>query len=270
MSISIHPSTHTGTLLLSGEVTEDIALQFGSGLDLLFDYYRYDRITLEINSPGGQVTALEHMLASLQQWRGLGRQVSTTACFRAGSAAAMLLAMGDIGSRSASGSTTLLFHSSRIYGANAMFTASAATSLGALLQGKDLFHLERLIEHQVRGFGGWHALVIEGAARCRHLISRPGKRISKSAGKPPVNLFGALPLGARARSFAQCLERRSIEPYRRMLSRRFAEDRAMHAAEAWALCLIDSLPDRPDWLPSPEPLSTVPDDPAVSHPRPGM
>ncbi|MEJ8855932.1 ATP-dependent Clp protease proteolytic subunit [Variovorax robiniae] len=270
MSISIHPSTHTGALLLSGEITEDMALHFGSGLDLLFDYYQYNRITIEINSPGGQVTALEHMLARLERWRGLGREVGTKACFRAGSAAAMLLAMGDIGGRSASSSTTLLFHPARVEGANAMFTASAATSLGALLHGKDLFHLDRLVGHQVRGFGGWHALAAEGAARCGHLIKRSGRRTSKSAGQPPITSLGSLSLATTVRSFAQCIERRSIEPYRRMLSRRFSEDRGMSAAEAWALCLLDSVLDRPDLQPASEPLSSAPDDPAVSHPRPVM
>ncbi|MEJ8858656.1 ATP-dependent Clp protease proteolytic subunit [Variovorax robiniae] len=270
MSISIHPSTNSGALLLSGEITEDVALRFESCIELLFAYYRYDQITVEINSPGGQVTALEHMLASLERWRGLGRQVGTKASFRAGSAAAMLLAMGDIGSRSASGSTTLLFHSARIDGANAMFTASAATSLGTLLQGKDLLHLERLVGHQVRGFGGWHALAAEGAARCEHLIKRSGSRTSRSAGQPPVTPFGSLSLATLARSFRHCQERQSIAPYRRMLSRRFAEDRAMSAAEAWALCLIDSVLDRPDLQPSSKPLSTAPDDPVVSAMRPGM
>jgi hypothetical protein len=265
MSIDIHPSTHFGTLRLEGEITEEVALQFEAALDLLFGYYQYKRITLEINSRGGQVVALELMLAGLERWRALGRQVSTRARFRAASAAAMLLGMGDIGSRSASASTSLLFHSARIDGANATFTATAASSLGALLQCKDQFHLGRLIEHQVQGFGGSHALATEGAARCRRLADRSGRRASKSADQPPVPLFGALP-----RTFAQCLERRSVEPYRRMLSRRFAEDRPMHTVEAWALCLLDSIVDRPDLRPSHKHVTTAPDEPAISHSRPVM
>ena len=57
MSIDIHPSTHFGTLRLEGEITEEVALQFEAALDLLFGYYQYKRITLEINSRGGQVVA---------------------------------------------------------------------------------------------------------------------------------------------------------------------------------------------------------------------
>ena len=262
MSISIHPSTHVGTLLLSGDITEDVALEFGAGLELLCDYYQYEQITLEINSAGGQVVALEHMLASLDRWRGIGRRVSTKASFRAGSAAAMLLAMGDIGNRSALGSTNLHFHSARISGANAMITADAATNLGAVLQGTDLLHLSRLLGHQVRGFGGWHSMAAEGAARCSHL-AKSERQASTSASQPPVDQFSPRHVGTVAKSFAECLARQSIDPYRRLLSRRVAEDRPMRAVEAWALCLVDSILDRPDLHPSRDHIK--PNEPAVSH-----
>ena len=266
MSVSIHPSTHAGTLVLDGDITEDVALQLDAGLELLYGYYQYEQITLEINSAGGQVVALEHMLASLDWWRGAGRQVSTKASFRAGSAAAMLLAMGDIGSRSALGSTTLLFHSARIGGANAMITADAAASLGAVLQGTDLLHLERLLEHQGRGFGGWRALAAEGGARCRHL-AQFGGRTSPSTYRQPIDPFSPKQLNAVAKSFAQCLVRQSSDPYRRMLARRFGEDRPMRPAEAWALCLIDDVTGRPDLRPSPDRAPNDPGNPVVVRPR---
>lgn len=271
MSISFQLSTHMGTLLLNGVIDHDVAFEFEAGLDLLCDYYQFEQVRLEINSGGGQVAALDQMLASVQRWRRAGRQVATRARFRAGSAAATLLAMGDVGTRCVSSSTILLFHPTRIEGGDATITAHAATSLGALLQGVDLLHLGRLTEHQLRGFGGWHALATEGAARCQQLEKESSGRRSSRLGRGlPTELIGRQSLGAAARVFAQCLARHSIEPYQRMLSRRFAEDRRMPPSEAWALCLVDGIAERPDLQSHCQPERPLIGEPAARHLRPAV
>jgi ATP-dependent protease ClpP protease subunit len=83
-------------------------------LELLQSYYRYRRISLEIDSPGGEATALQYLVDRLYRWRNEQRLVlSTRALSSVSSAAAIILSMGSHGHRHAHASARLLYHSAR-------------------------------------------------------------------------------------------------------------------------------------------------------------
>lgn len=82
--------------------------------ELLQSYYRYRYICLEIDSPGGEATALQYLLARIAQWRSeQGLVLSTRALSAVSSAAAIILSLGSHGHRRAHESARLLYHSGR-------------------------------------------------------------------------------------------------------------------------------------------------------------
>ena len=98
-SIAVLYGPDHAELTLNAEITEPSALALESALGSLFRYYQYPAVVLRINYNGGELIALHHILKSLESWRAAGRQILTEASFRAGSAAAVLLSLGDVGSR---------------------------------------------------------------------------------------------------------------------------------------------------------------------------
>jgi ATP-dependent protease ClpP protease subunit len=74
------------------------------------EYSKYRRIRIEICSPGGSVSALEHYLAKLQEWRKLGVVFETVSLISTASCAAIILSLGDVGHRRAYSSAKLLYH----------------------------------------------------------------------------------------------------------------------------------------------------------------
>lgn len=100
---------------LVGEVGVESILSLCDRIDLALEYYQYADIVIQLASPGGAVTALEHFLTRLTQWRATpGVHIETVALTHAASAAALILSLGDIGCRSAYASSELLYHSSRM------------------------------------------------------------------------------------------------------------------------------------------------------------
>jgi ATP-dependent protease ClpP protease subunit len=101
-------------VLLDGDLSTGNVQQVLPDLAQAMAYYRYEKLHLHVtNSAGGELAAVEMLETFLLHARQRGVQVSTSALYRAHSAAALLLALGDPGLRFAIGSVSLLFHNSR-------------------------------------------------------------------------------------------------------------------------------------------------------------
>lgn len=138
-----------------GEITEDLACDLGDIFEESFGDYFMETCVLEINSPGGSVDALEYVLDLMDKWRRKeGIRFETRALFQATSAAALLAAFGDVGLRSALGSSVLLFHESRAYGASSRpITAHDAQTIMDSLKQIDEKIIRRLSGHIFSGLG---------------------------------------------------------------------------------------------------------------------
>ncbi|RFO96680.1 hypothetical protein DIC66_11715 [Rhodoferax lacus] len=226
-----------GTLEINTDISEASAIEIEKHLERLFGYYHYEQVTLKINSPGGAVIGLEHILECVERWRTAGRSVQTLAMFRAASAAAMLMALGEVGSRTAHRNTSLLYHHARV-GSNAYtLTSGVADKLAAVLKVVDQGLVQRLVNHCNQGFGGGLGLAVEGAVRCQMLHTQ-GLEIAQDLGvseeRRPLKWLKPV-----VRMWADCQARQTLAPYTKHLSTRMEEDASMDLREAWALGLLD-------------------------------
>ena len=124
----------TAALLLSGEMTDEVAEGLAASLSKLRVRYCYDRVELELASPGGFLTALSRCVAALDEARAGGMRVDTRVRTRAASAAALLASFGD--GREATPTAQLLYHNVRTNAEGAV-TAPVATILSASLADSD-------------------------------------------------------------------------------------------------------------------------------------
>ncbi len=227
------------TLEMNAEVTEGLALAIEAGLEKLFNYYQYERIILRVNSPGGPLSALRHILEYMQVWRDKGLKIETEVTFCAASAAAVLLSFGEVGTRTVHKHSTVLYHHSRIGGNASVITASGANYLATLLKSTDQSIVTRLVSHIASGNGGIQKFCHQGSLRCEMLSSNSmdiAQQLELNAG--PIALRW---LKQTTTMYRDVGKKKSLDVYRRHLSKRMDEDSAMDLREAYALCLIDSV-----------------------------
>ena len=115
-------------------------------IDQAVDYYFVDQVLIEINSHGGELSALEFYLSRLKKWRDKGVVIKTHALATVASAAAVLLSMGDIGYRTSEANARILYHNSRVNG-DLTLTAIKAKQLNEHLANTDEMIVDRLFEH---------------------------------------------------------------------------------------------------------------------------
>lgn len=242
IQITLHDSI--ARLDINAEITENLATAMEAGLQKLFHYYKYDRIVLRINSPGGLLNALRHMLQYIQQWRNRGCLIETEVTFCAASAAAVLLSFGQVGSRTAHQHTSLLFHHARISGTTNVITATGAKNIASALKTTDQGMLLRLVEHVVAGSGGTAAHCAQGIARC-DLLSNQAAAIA-SALELPTDKKSPSWLKSIAKMYLDVDAQKNSAPYMRYLAARMEIDSPMDLREAYALCLLDQVHGAPD------------------------
>ena len=138
------------SLLLAGDMTDELAASLARSLSKLRIQYCYGRVELELNSLGGALSALNRCIAALEEARAGGMRVDTLVRSRAASAAALLASLGD--RRVAAPSARLLYHNVRAAGGGEV-TAPLAASLGASLAGSDRW-LARNLAVRSRAAGG--------------------------------------------------------------------------------------------------------------------
>jgi hypothetical protein len=241
MSITISPLSieyHTDACVIEVNTEFDEGLAFGleKMLTRLFGYYHYKKVTLRLNSPGGNLTALKYILSVIEQARLNGKEVHTDATFQAASAGALLLSHGQVGTRSVKTLTHLLYHHTRVSGATPTLTSSAADMLSTVMKRMDAKLIGGLVVHISRGFGGVSAVCNEGLARCHNLVDRGAsiaQELDLESSKQPKWL------GKVTKVYRECEKRNSLEPLERFLEQRFTPDTSMELHEAYALLLID-------------------------------
>lgn len=244
-----------GELQINTDLAEASALGLEKMFNLFFGYYHYPRVLLRINSNGGQLVALHHILQVVERWRQEGREIRTEATFRAASAAALLLSLGEVASRRVQRHTALLYHTIRIGGSDRQITAGSADHLASLLQSRDQMLLRQLAAHVAAGFGGPLALAVEGRARCELLLLNRASLAEALDGHVPRSAPKWLRVSCAMHR--ECQERHSTAPYLKALTRRFEQDMAMDLREAYALGLIDSIVGVPELVPRATTLAPV-------------
>jgi len=246
-SIDVVIADRQGEVHINAEIDEPAALAIEAALDLLFGYYHFSAILLRLNSNGGQLTGLMHIYGTMVTWRARGKHIRTAAGFRAASAAALLLSLGEIGERQVLTHSTVLFHHVRVDASGVAITSRSAGKIFDSLQRHDKHLIGGLLQHIESGIGGHAAAAAEGRARCALLygrVSRPKEIIlgNSSCTRPKW-------LAAVSRIYDKCSSVDSLSPYAVYLNRRFALDSAMDLREAYALMLIDSIRGVPDLVP---------------------
>lgn len=242
IQITLHDNV--ARLDINSEITENLATAMEAGLEKLFHYYKYDRIVLRINSPGGLLNALRHMLQYMQHWRNRGCLIDTEVTFSAASAAAVLLSFGQVGSRTAHQHTSLLFHHARISGTTNAITATGAKNIASALKTTDQGLLLRLVEHVVAGSGGTAAYCAQGIARC-DLLSNQAAAIANAL-ELPTDKKSPSWLKSIAKMYLDVDAKKNPAPYMRYLAARMEIDSPMDLREAYVLCLLDRVYGAPE------------------------
>lgn len=115
-------------------------------IEVAVEYYKFKLLVIEIDSPGGDVAALNYFNAQLKKWRSLGVVIETVALSRVSSAGAVMLTMGDLGHRKAMPDAKILYHHPRVMG-NLTVTSKMALSLNDDLQEVGANILEKIKQH---------------------------------------------------------------------------------------------------------------------------
>lgn len=246
MSVEFLPLPTHAILRLRGELRQDTALDLRAAMHQAGNYWHYDRLIVEINSPGGELLALRALVHEMHWWRSRGGQIETAAQMQAGSAAAVLLSLGDVGRREVRPHTELVYHHTRIMtqGTQAL-TAQHAGATARHLQMADMSLLQQLAEHIVQGHGDLFAMAKAGLARCQRLQAQAAEIGSalvleagygNSAGKSASLLLRQL-----IRTYQKTLKQGDARPYTELLASIFDRDSRMPVDLAWSLLLVDAV-----------------------------
>ena len=170
MSIESYFGPDSARLTMAGPLTAEVVLAMRREFRTAVEYYRYERIEIEIHSPGGDVHALRALVIEMQWLRANGCVIATKAMLEAGSAAALTLSMGDVGLRTVQQYTSLLFHHARVmqHGERHM-TAINANAAAKQLHRLDEQFVGMLVDHLQSARGGPQALATAGLERCKVL-----------------------------------------------------------------------------------------------------
>lgn len=233
---------HTARILYAAPV-EPVAMQRCIELiDECFTYYKYDQVEIEIESSGGRVDSMHSMLGRIARWRRDGGKIHTHALVTCASAAASLLSLGELGGRTASPSTMLLYHFSRVLTSSAAITSERARDLTRRLDREDERMLEQLLDHVMGTDEGaaaaWLQRALERIEWSKDFIRHDGAYgafVQKDAAERLRKLERTLK-SIRSDSSIRARVRTHLESM-------FALDQAADLFEAWALNLIDRIED---------------------------
>lgn len=134
-------------VMLVAEVTDETVIDLTAAMRHLRRDCFYDCVHLEIASAGGTETALNHWLAVADDLRGSGLRIVTRGLTRVGSAAAVILSLGD--RREVARNTRLQYHGSRI-ALNGLLTAEQALHQANCMDKVDDAVLARLADRALK------------------------------------------------------------------------------------------------------------------------
>lgn len=252
MSVQFQNNTNSAILTLSGDLTQAVVLDMRDKLRLASDYYKHDRIEIAINSPGGEALALKALIGEMQWLRSRGCTVSTTAMMEVGSAAALVLALGDVGHRKVQPYSNLVFHHARIIrsGEHAL-TAIGASAAARSLESFDETLMGMLLHHLGRSHGSLQALANAGLQRCQTLKCEASIVTHELGSEAGLNIAsgrsakskrnGPAWFSATKAAYERVLSNNSAKAFTGLLTDFFAMDSRMPVEMAWVLQLVDSV-----------------------------
>lgn len=114
-------------------------------IDLAINYYRYKKVKIEIDSPGGDISSLDYYVSKLQSWKSKGIIISTHALTYASSASAYIFILGDVGERYAYASSRIVLHFGRTSKHNNGLTVEELERHSSRLRELDFRYLEYVV-----------------------------------------------------------------------------------------------------------------------------
>lgn len=237
---------HEACLLYNGAMCQAGALALEYQFERLFGYYKYRRVVLSIESPGGAIDGLEYILRVMQKWAKEGRAVAIRSTFQCASAAAFLLAMGEWGHRRVDRNTFLLFHSARIDSSSIVgMTAAFSTNLSQALNSVDRRLLDVMVNKMLLETGSAQALVDLVLARVRY-VDMHWKDLAAD-----LTTFTTGADGNRKPDWLKTVQKwtrlgadpkKFVLEMRKNLNMRLQRDVRIDLCEAYVLALIDEIP----------------------------
>jgi hypothetical protein len=238
---------HQASLRYTGTMCQGGALALEFQFDRLFGYYKYRRVTLMMESPGGTIDGMDYVLRVMQRWAVQGRAVAIGSTFQCASAAAFLLSMGEWGRRRVDRSTFLLFHSARLQSASfAEMTAALSINLSQALNSVDKKLLDVMVDKMLLETGSPQDLAQLVGARLRH-VDLHWKTLAVG-----LTTFTTAFDDKRRPDWLKDIQKwarpagdpaKFVLELKKHLSRRLQRDVRMDLCEAYVLCLIDEVVD---------------------------
>ena len=227
------------TVAVTGEITDERAVELVDCIKKLRTDYFYPRVVLEVTSPGGFDVSLSHCLDAFRELRASGLKIDSRVRSSACSAAAILVSLGD--HRTASATSRLLFHNGRMQAVNASITADAAAQIGDSLHDGDTAFIEQ-IAHWVHrrprpSSRGGRARVKDFARSDWDVIAR----LSGGTGGRSKRVSRGTRLKALRGRVATCLDESHHDGLAALYADLFLLDRPISAFLARELRLIDAV-----------------------------
>ena len=133
------------TVTFNDQVTSKSIIELVKQISALRDDEFYQEIELEIESPGGDVNALNYFLDAREEWKRRGVTLTTKALTSCASAGAIMLSLGDV--RKATPSSQLTYHYARLHlQETSPLTRAAALAAAASLDRVDRDLLQPIVE----------------------------------------------------------------------------------------------------------------------------
>ena len=233
-----HAGDHA-VVSFTGELDRDAVRELVEIVELLVQEYFYSTVELLVTSPGGNVRAFEYYLSRQAEWRRDGVRVRTHVFSEAGSAAALLVSLGD--ERVADPGATLSYHCAHMSpeGVNAETTAAISMVLREMDEGFIARLAARALECE--------AEVDHGAERADRALLRQlwpefGRK-GRGGGKAPGKVRGL------ARDLCRYVDRAvrggDRDALERLYRRLFETECRLSARLALTLRLIDRIGPEP-------------------------
>ena len=188
-------------VVFDGDLDWDAARELVESLDTVVGDYFYTVVELVVSSPGGKIGALQYVLDRLEQLEAQGVQVRTRVLSSAGSAAAIIVALGH--ERVAEPDAILSFHCAQLSGNNEI-NAQSTAAIHSVLNELDGRMVGRLVGR---------VLGTADAERLPHQAERSDRRVlALVAGS--LGRSGRRKLPRKVRGLARAVGEFEFSPYR--------------------------------------------------------
>ena len=189
----------------SGELESENCIALIDRIRSLRNDLFYSEVLLRISSPGGDFAALQYFVESIRDLQTGGLTITTHAVTFAGSAAAVMLSLGDV--RTAHRNSVLLYHTGRIPGVDGHLTAQGAVTIANALSSVNEATVALLVARALRGLapaadtsadqfspGDWHVIrrLGGGSARRAETALKLFRRRVAKAFEDPQKRLGSL------------------------------------------------------------------------------